>query len=257
MSRSNEAGLKPGYLPGFATLSPQCAIARRLGASAGRNATRAMRLAVGASILCCTGLHAAEENGLETISVQPAEKQEPRDYSIEEIVVTGVREDSLDPVGMSEIYNSSGRGGWLYRKGRYEEAFPHLLAAAERGFKLAQARVSYIYQQGLGGVERDAEAAIGWLGVAATPTTTPEIRAYYRRVLAHFPDDYRARIDEIVQFYVNRYGSTATRVDCENTRLAGTFISRLKCDFRDAPNYRDVLDSGDLPSFTPPLGSGP
>jgi len=188
--------------------------------------------------------------------VQPAEEPRPRDYAIEEVIVTGERQQDINPVVMSEIYNSNGKGGWLYRKGRYEEAFPHLLAAAQQGFKLAQARVSYLYQRGLG-VPRDAEAAIGWLGVAATPATSPEVRDYYKRVLAHFPESYGPRIEEIVEFYIAKYGSDATRVDCENTRLAGTHISRLKCDFRDAPDYRDVLDSGDLPAFTPPIGSGP
>ncbi len=201
-------------------------------------------------------VQAADEAALDTIAVQPADEPRPRDYAIEEVIVTGERQQDINPVVMSEIYNSSGKGGWLYRKGRYEEAFPHLLAAAQQGFKLAQARVSYLYQRGLG-VPRDAEAAIGWLGVAATPATTPEIRDYYKRVMAHFPESYGPRIEEIVDFYIAKYGSEATRVNCENTRLAGTHISRLKCDFLDAPDYRDVLDSGDLPAFTPPIGSGP
>ena len=176
----------------------------------------------------------------------------------EVMVVTGEATPGEAPVMMREVYNANGRGAWLYRNGQYKEAFPYLLEAAESGFKLAQARVSYIYQQGLGDVPRDADAAIGWLGVAATPTTTPEIRNYYRRVLEQFPPEHRERIDEIVAEYRESYGTAATRVDCENVRVAGTFISRLKCDFRDAPRFRDALDSEEeVPQFVPPIESGP
>ena len=173
------------------------------------------------------------------------------------IVVTGERPRTVAPQLMMEVFSANGKGGWLYRNGRYKEAFPYLLAAAEHGFKLAQARVSFIYQQGLGEVPRDAEAAIGWLGVAASPATTPEIRNYYRRVLANYPSEYMERIDEIVANYRRKYGEEATRVNCENDRLAGTHISRLKCDFQDAPRYRDVLDAEDVPQFVPVIGSGP
>ena len=173
------------------------------------------------------------------------------------IVVVGERGAAEAPVLMNEVTSANGKGGWLYRNRRYKEAFPYLLTAAEHGFKLAQARVSYIYQQGLGDVPRNADAAIGWLGVAASPTTTPEVRNYYLRVLDQFPQEYRGRIDEIVAEYRQKYGASATRVDCENDRLAGTHISRLKCDFRDAPIYRDALESDEIPQFVPPIESGP
>lgn len=203
---------------------------------------------------------------------ESATAQEPAAASVEEddndgvdeadadevMVVTGEATPGEAPVMMREVYNANGRGAWLYRNGQYKEAFPYLLEAAESGFKLAQARVSYIYQQGLGDVPRDADAAIGWLGVAATPTTTPEIRNYFHRVLENFPPEYRPRIDEIVAEYRQTYGTDATRVDCENVRVAGTFISRLKCDFRDAPRFRDALDSDEeVPQFVPPIESGP
>ena len=42
---------------------------------------------------------------------------------------------------MQQIYDLRGVGACLYGKGRYEEAFPYLQAAARKGFKLAQARL--------------------------------------------------------------------------------------------------------------------
>ncbi len=215
------------------------------------------RTAAAALFLCIVpALPASSQNADE--SGGPASVVDDADRDVDDVlVVTAERLEEATPVLMNEVLSANGKGGWLYRNGRYKEAFPYLLAAAKHGFKLAQARVSYIYQQGLGEVERDAEAAIGWLGVAAAPTTTPEIRNYYQRVLAHYPEQHHGWIDEIVADYRKKYGQEATRVDCDNDRLAGTHISRLKCDFRDAPKYRDVLDSEDLPQFAPPIESGP
>ncbi|HJN48877.1 MAG: hypothetical protein QGI68_06065 [Pseudomonadales bacterium] len=165
-----------------------------------------------------------------------------RNEVIDEIVTEGVRPNiRIDPVQMGRIRNDNGRGARLYRQRRYAEAFPYLLAAAERGFKLAQARVSYLYQLGLG-VERDSDAAVGWLGVAASRITSPEIRTYYKNFINHIPRERMPEVNAIVQDYTARYGSNAVGLFCSNTRWAGTHISRLKCDFKDEYNFRDVLD---------------
>ena len=205
---------------------------------------------VGAALLGAAPAFAEEESAAADVAAKESDADEV-------MVVTGEATPGETPVLMNEVYNANGKGGWLYRNGQYKEAFPYLLTAAESGFKLAQARVSFIYQRGLGEVPRDADAAIGWLGAAAAPTTTPEIRNYYLRVLDQFPPAYRPRIDEIVAEYRQKYGTEATRVDCENTRTAGTHVSRLKCDFRDAPIYRDALESDEIPQFVPTIESGP
>jgi hypothetical protein len=181
---------------------------------------------------------------------------------MDDILVEGEKTE-IDPVMMGRIRYDHGRGARLYRAGKYEEALPYLLVAAKRGFKLSQARVSYIYHQGFGDIPRDAEAAIGWLGAAASPTSNPEIRNYFKRFRAGLPVEYHAVFDSIVEDYVARYGSKAVGMDCTNTRQAGTHISNLKCDFKDEYEFRDGLDDGSisegisfqLPSFN--AGGGP
>ncbi len=161
--------------------------------------------------------------------------------SIEEIIVEG-RRDKINPIRMARVRSDNGRGSRLYRHGKYGEAFPYLYSAAENGFKLAQARISYIYQLGLGGVPRDAKAAIGWIGVAASPTTAPQIRNYFKKFMDHIPEKHMPQVSEIVEEYTARYGSKSVGLFCKNARLAGTHISRLKCDFKDEYNFRDGID---------------
>lgn len=173
---------------------------------------------------------------------------------VEEVVVTEERiaPEDFNPVLMQRVRDSNGRGARLYRQGRYRDAFPYLLAAAKRGFKLAQARVGYIYQEGLGGVNRDAFAAIGWIGAAATHDTTPEIRAHFKAMLAAVPAPFKPQAEAIVADYRSRYSGDAVGMSCENRRLAGTHISRLKCVFDNEFDFRDGVDAalmGDL--FTP------
>ncbi len=161
---------------------------------------------------------------------------------IEEIVVQDRRvKMKISPVEMGRIRDENGEGGRLYRQGRYEEAFPLLLTAARHGFKIAQARVSFLYQQGLG-VQRNAEAAIGWLGVAASSDTSPQIRNYYKRFMAGLPDTHREAALTVIDAYIEKYGDTQVGVFCDNERIAGKHVSALKCDFKDE-FQRDGLES--------------
>ena len=133
---------------------------------------------------------------------------------------------------MQQIYDLRGVGSCLYAKGRYIEAFPYLRAAARSGFKLAQARLAFLYQQGLG-TKRDPHAAIGWYGVAATGTTLPEIRNGYKRIMRRIPEEQRPAVAELVDEYREQYGADRHRVDCDLSVRAGTFLKKLTCRFRD------------------------
>ena len=111
----------------------------------------------------------------------------------EEVIVTAEPpEPGMIPTFefMQQTYESRGKGACLYINGRYEEAFPFLQAAARKGFKLAQARLGFLYQQGLG-TDRDPYAAVGWYGVASTGTTLPEIRNRFRDVWRRIPAEYQ------------------------------------------------------------------
>ena len=100
---------------------------------------------------------------------------------IEEVIVTAppvdpFRVQSLETI--SQIYNSLERGGRLYKQHRFSEALPFLLAGARRGFKYAQARVGFIYQQGLDGVPQNPHAArrvAGGCGQQSDPSRNPQL----------------------------------------------------------------------------------
>ena len=163
----------------------------------------------------------------------------------EEVIVTGERDDSHQVVNletMMGIYQSRLQGSILYRRQEYAEALPHLLAAARRGFKFAQARVGFILQQGVDGVPQDPEAAIAWLAVAARGDTHPEIRNYFKAMWAKIPDQRRPALENLIDVYVQRYGSRANRVTCDMSHKAGTWLKKLTCRFQDEHLYKIGAD---------------
>ena len=120
----------------------------------------------------------------------PADSEVSTGY-VEEMVVTAERLEKGEwPTGtiITQTYNVRQRGMLLYELGRYAEALPLLLVAAERGFKWPQAMAGDIYLHGRGGVRRDLRSGFGWLGVAASPRTSPQIDGYFRQAMAELPD---------------------------------------------------------------------
>ena len=179
---------------------------------------------------------------------------------IEEVIVTAPPVDpfqvqSLETI--NQIYNSLERGGRLYRQHRFREALPFLLAGARRGFKYAQARVGFIYQQGLDGVPQNPQAAVGWLGVAASSPTHPEIRNYFNRTWSRIPEEYHQTFQDIVDIYVERYGNRPNRVGCDLSHSAGTHIRSLTCRFEDEYLYRDFSLSDTIEAIETMTGSLP
>lgn len=161
--------------------------------------------------------------------------------NIEEIVVTAPRPErgkvpSYERV--FQIYESRRKGAWLYQQGKYEEAFPHLLAAARSGFKFAQARVGFLYQQGLG-TPQDPYAAVGWLGLAAEGTSHPEIKNYFRALWARIPEPYVPHLEAVIDDYRGKYSAKANRVGCDMSRKAGSHIRKLTCRFMDESIYEN------------------
>lgn len=140
---------------------------------------------------------------------------------------------------IADVYAAADQGGRLYDAGRYAEAMPYLAAAAERGFKVPQASLGDIVLNGRGGVPRDTQAGIGWLGVAAQAQTLPRIETYFDRVLAQLPSDYKPTALQIVDAYRSAYGNRQHRVAC---RLHGDVVQDLQCRFMDEPD-----DDADTP----------
>ena len=179
---------------------------------------------------------------LEVVDVAPSSESASEDQYIEEVLVTAPRpEQGRVPTleRMTQIYESRRRGAALYRQRRYGEALPHLLAAARNGFKFAQARVGFIYQQGLDTPQKPY-AAVGWLAVAAHGDTHPEIRNYFNRLWDRIPEPYHPSLEVVIDDYKRKYGATANRVGCDMSAKAGSHIKTLSCQFMDDNLLRDL-----------------
>ena len=205
---------------------------------------------------------------LASVAATGAMRESPADSEVgtgyvEEMVVTAERLEKGEwPTGtiITQTYNVRQRGMLLYELGRYAEALPLLLVAAERGFKWPQAMAGDIYLHGRGGVRRDLRSGFGWLGVAASPRTSPQIDGYFRQAMAELPDHMRTAVAATVDEYRDRWDSRGWRVSCrrvvsESPNSVVTSLrlnKRLSCIFWDEiPVCRPpFLD----PMFGPPIG---
>ena len=187
---------------------------------------------------------------------------------VEEVIVTADRlEKGAMPTQtiMVQTYSVLQRGKRLYNERRYEEALPYLLMTAKRGFKWAQAMAADIYLHGRGGVPRDIEEGMGWLGVAARPQTAPRIQTYFRRALAELSPGQRAHVEDVVRRYRAEWSSRDWRVSCRRTVssspaamgvLSLRLNKRMHCTFMDeVPVCRQTLgdSAGALDPARPPF----
>ena len=140
-----------------------------------------------------------------------------------------------------DTHASSERGRQLYLRHRYTEAHPHLLAAAKRGFKMAQARLGEIHVLGLGNIDQDTTVGMAWLGVAASGTTLPAIRNRFNELKTKVPAQYHRRLDEVVASYAAKYGTDSNELNCFRTKTAGTHITKLRCEFANEWMFEPYL----------------
>ena len=142
------------------------------------------------------------------------------DGYVEEVIVTADRlEKGAIPTQtiIVQTYSVLRRGKRLYSERRYADALPYLLIAGKRGFKWAQAMAGDIYLHGRGGVPRDIEEGMGWLGVAARPQTAPGIQAYFRQALAEMSPTQRQHVEAVIRRYREQWSSRDWRVSCRRT----------------------------------------
>ena len=174
--------------------------------------------------------------------------EDPTYRIVDEIIVSGKREQSIKPaMDILAGYNARKMGAYYYKLRQYEKAYPFLVEAAQEGFKMSQARLGFIYQQGLGNVDRDWQRAVGWLGVAASPESHPEILTHWNQLKRRIPEDQLPLVHDIVEEYVDRYGSKATEVTCDMHRTVGTHISKMICRYDDEIEYRDPGSDLNIP----------
>ena len=162
----------------------------------------------------------------------------------EEVIVTADPDDgTAETIAMMmlDTHLSNERGRQLYLQHRYDEAAPHLLAAAKRGFKMAQARLGEILVLGLGDIDQDIAAGMGWMGVAASGTTMPSVRSRLNELRSHVPPELHPRLATIIAAYTAQYGSEATGVNCLRGKQAGTHLTKIRCNFADEWKYVNYM----------------
>ena len=162
--------------------------------------------------------------------------------NLEEVIVTAERLPVPSLIEMRDVYRAQGQGVRHFRRGDYARAYPHLLAAAKRGFKTAQARLAYIYLHGLGGIPYDPVRGVGWLSVAATPETLPWIRRYHKQIWDIVPERHVSALQIVADRYRTRYSSVRTGVSCNRNRRAGTHQVSLTCLFDDEAMHESSND---------------
>lgn len=168
------------------------------------------------------------------------ERANPED--LEEMTVSAERLPVPSRIEMMDTYQAQGQGTKHFRRRDYARAYPHLLTAAKRGFKTAQARLAYIYLHGLGGIPYDPVRGVGWLSAAASPETLPWIRRYSKRIWEIVPERYVADLETVADRYRTKYGRGATGVSCNRNRAAGTHRTSLTCLFDAEPMHETPMD---------------
>lgn len=181
-------------------------------------------------LICCAGgaIYAQQP-----ASVEPTSRSnEP----MEEVVVEGERLDpnSLALRLMEVIYYHKERAAHNFKVGLYEKSFPDLLRLAKLGFKDEQARVSYIYQYGLGDVPKSNEKALAWLGVAVDGTTRPQYRNRFKQMMAAIPEPLMPKVNELIADYREKYSSDVRGVTCMRSRTG--HLDKFTCLFNQQRN---------------------
>ena len=153
---------------------------------------------------------------------------------------------------MEDTHLANERGRQLYLQHRYGEAAPYLLAAAKRGFKMAQARLGEILVLGLDDIDQDVAGGMGWLGVAASGTTIPSIRNRFDELHDNVPAQLHPRLASIVSAYTAKYGADAMGVDCRRHKPVGTHMTKIRCSFEDERRFDEYLYRGYMGEMTFP-----
>mgnify|MGYP005727055887 CR=1 FL=1 len=167
--------------------------------------------------------------------------------------------EAAEAMSPEAVQRAHDRGVMLYEQGEYEAAFPHLLAAAERGFTHSQARLGALYLYGYG-VKRSDLKGLAWLGVAARGSNDDRIAANFDSVWRRVPQAHMARVEAEIDEYEARYGPSARPAvpgdawdhsypddvvasRCVLTRAAGSHIKQEVCGAPEATaEYLDELE---------------
>ncbi len=205
-----------------------------------------LAVAMGLLVICASVL--SESLDEPTPIDGPATDEKAEEDPTEEVVVTAPRVERFkipDVEYVVETYQARREGAQLYNKGKLAESFPYLLAAAERGFKIAQARVGYLYLGGFG-TEKDVETGITWLGLASRGVTAPEIRNYMKDIWKTLPEKDTSYLAKRIDEFDAKYGARANRVRCDFSTKTSSRVKELKCRLMDQCLYWETAAVSEL-----------
>ena len=162
--------------------------------------------------------------------------------------VPAAADDSDDPAPSAkpptaiEIYEANRRGRISYRAEQYDEAYPLLMVAAQRGIKSAQAQIGSLHLHALGGAENDPRLVIGWLGVAASGDTDAKIQETFDEAWEQVPESNRLYYIRLIKAFTETYGSDAHGVKCGIQSASSTSReANFDCFFSDN-RYGALID---------------
>ena len=172
---------------------------------------------------------AATEAGERPAVANPVDVAHGED--VEEVLVTGERVMELGAEERRAIYRELRAWPGTIREGRLRACVPPLAQHGRAWIQGCASSVGYIYLRGLGEVTRDSTAAVGWLGVAASGNSTPEITNYFNGIWKQIPDRHLPYFEEVVEEYESKYGEEAKDVTCELRRPVDSHLKQLSCYF--------------------------
>ncbi|CAM4007914.1 hypothetical protein [Pseudoalteromonas byunsanensis] len=130
----------------------------------------------------------------------------------------------IDPIKLDKAEMN---GMKYYRKGDYENAFKQLKEPAMWGYKGSQYVLAFMFLKGQY-VEQSTVIGMGWLGVA-NEVNVNEWRAQFDTFYGASPAPLKAKIDEKVALYIQRYGMKEQNITCNKSLSTSTKRVEVKC----------------------------
>ena len=126
------------------------------------------------------------------------------------------------------------KGVRLYKKEKYDKAYPILSELAQWGIKESQALIGIMFIHGLH-VDQSIEKGMGWLGVA-NEIDMDASRETYDHVYQQLTDPQKKLIDDKVAKYVSMYGMETQNLKCEKQTPIASNIPRMVCAKKPGSN---------------------
>lgn len=149
------------------------------------------------------------------------------EYSTKNIAMIGP-DDQKTLKSLKEIDDDLGQGLDLYKRKKYEQAYPILSELAQWGIKDSQAILGTMYVKGEH-VDQSIEQGLAWLGVASEKGSSKVAKSMFDYVYEQLNDDQKKHIDTKVDHYISMYGMKVQNISCKRKAESGSRIRKKIC----------------------------